>query len=110
MCAAGASRKAPDPSPHLELAPERALEELALAAGRPQRDARVVVGDQTDANAAVVKRDVRLAHELVARALEVLGQAQERRHPVQAVLVALLGDRLERAERRHALAVVAHGL
>ena len=53
---------------------------------------------------------MRLADELVAAALEVLGQAQQRGHPVQALLVALVRDRGERAERRHALAVVADRL
>src|SRR3954447_14576162 len=98
------------PLPHLEPAAERALEEVALAPGGPDRDARVAVRDEVEPDETVVERDVRLADELVAAALEVLGDAQERGHPVEAVLVALLGDRIERPERRHALAVVADRL
>ena len=50
------------------------------------------------------------AHELVAAALQVLGQAQEERAAVQQLLVAVAQQRVEAAAGRHALAVEAHGL
>ncbi len=50
------------------------------------------------------------AHELVARALEVLGEAQQRRAAVQALGVALAEQRRHRPRHGHALAVVARGL
>ena len=53
---------------------------------------------------------VRRADAQVAAALEVLGEAQEDREAVQARLVAVLGERRELAEVRHALAVIARGL
>ena len=73
----------------VRLAVEGAREELDLAPGGPARDAGVAVGLELEAHRPVGHGDVGRAHELVAPALEVLGQPQQRRHAVQALLVAL---------------------
>ena len=89
---------------------ERAVEELDLALCRPALDGRRALGLEREADRAVVAAHVRLVHALVAAALEVLGEAQQDRHAVQARRVAVLGERRELGEVRHALAVIARGL
>ncbi len=49
---------------------------------------------------AVVELDVGAAHELVARALEILGEAQQHRAAVEALDVALAEQRRQRARAR----------
>jgi len=57
-----------------QLTIERACEEVGLAPGGPARDAVVALGVEVEADRAVLDGDVGRAHELVARALEILGQ------------------------------------
>ena len=59
---------------------------------------------------AVLHVDVRRADALVARALEILGEAQQACEPVEALGVAGARQRLQLPEVRLALAVVAGGL
>src|SRR5271166_109019 len=93
-----------------EVAVEGAGEQLALAAGRPARHGRVALGDQPQPDTAVVERHVGRADELVARALEILGQAKQRRAPVEPLDVSLAEQRRHRPGGRHPLAVIAGGL
>ena len=92
---------------HLELLVECAVEELDLALRGPALDRGGAVGLHRQADRAVVGVHVRLADALVAASLEVLGEAQEDRHAVQALVVAVVRQGLELLEVRHALAVIA---
>ena len=77
----------------------------------PQRlDVDVAAALQRQLDRAVVHRDARVADRLVARALELLGDAQQRRAAGEQLLVALAPERRELAQPRLALAVVARGL
>ena len=83
-----------------ELAIEGPGEELGLPAGRPARHRRLAVDEQAQLHLAVAHREARPAHELIARALEVLRQAQKHRAAIQARLVAPLRKALEAARGR----------
>ena len=76
-------------------------------AGRPARDAGVPAAGQLDFDLSVGGADLRALDELVAGALELLGEPQEGGPAHQDVLVALADQRRQLAERRRALAVVA---
>src|SRR6478736_7577965 len=93
-----------------QLAPERALEQLALALRGPARDRHVLVGVEAQHHVAAVHADVRLVHRLVARALELLADADERGAAGERVLVAVARERRGPAQRRVALAVIARDL
>ena len=64
---------------------EGVAEELDLALGGPARDLGALVGVEVEPDLAVLHVDVRRANALVARALEILGEAQQAREPVQAL-------------------------
>src|SRR3954471_4202131 len=90
----------------LELHPEGLLEDVALALCGPARDRQILVRVQREPRHPVVHRDLELVHRLVARALELLGDAQHGRAALEPGEVALAGERLALAERRRALAVI----
>src|SRR3954452_5808593 len=95
----------------LEPAVEGALEELLLARGCPPRNPHVAaVGDEVQPDGAVDGLRAGVAHQLVARALEVLRQPQQRRAAVQPLRVALDHQGRKLAEGRRALAVIARDL
>ena len=88
-------------SAHAQLAAERALEHVALTLGRPAGDRDVLVGVQAQLDAPVVARATsQRVHGLVARALELLGEPDRGRDPVEQRRVALARERRELAERR----------
>src|SRR4051794_9211249 len=77
---------------------EGAAEELHLALGGPARDLGALVGVEVQPDRAVLHVDVRRADALVARTLEILGEAQQAREPVEALGVAGERQRLQLAE------------
>src|SRR5215218_8831023 len=93
-----------------ELLAEGLLEQLALALGRPTGDRYVLVGLEPQLDAAVAHLDARGAHGLVARALELLAEAQQCGAARHEPVVAITRERGERPERRVALAVIAGDL
>ena len=94
---------------HLHLAPDRALEQVGVAARRPDRHRRALargLGGQRD-GAGAVRLDAHVGDRLVARALELLGQADDRRQQRQPLVVLLARERAELGRVGLALAVVA---
>src|SRR5215218_7683375 len=60
-----------------QLLPEGLLEQLALALGGPAGDRDVLVGLEPQLDPAVAHLDAGGSHRLVARALELLAEAQQ---------------------------------
>src|SRR5205085_5200097 len=92
---------------------EHALERLAVAItlDAPARQDQVLAGRlEVQVDAVAVGPEPRLGHRLVASALQVFGEAQDQRAPLDQLLVAWPRQRRHLAELRRSLAVIAADL